>query len=393
MLLLSTSKYRRTIIMQTIYYGLVELQDKKTSKITHEITKISDSAILAACFLDNIINDNTITDKYEIKEHIIESDFIDKEYLEVFKLESSNSILINKLIPYILEYIKPIADDELHDILVEDGEDESFIQELLEVPTSDEPLPIFEFWDFIENYQHLPKSVIEDIIDEQIEKKSEVKFIKYCTEEDNIDIINSFSNSKEYLKYEYEVNEEIDINSHEELKYEDFDDSDFFEEANDSEVDPDTMVSINKGFIKLIVKEEWKEQLYFIKELYKRDDVFISIVSSQRESFGTFGQDNKEHIFSFIKDEMKEAQFHNSLKNEDFGFILTIRQFTKVMHKPEVPMKRVAMCFMNNDGIYPISKKETMDASLTCVKTGSKLNKEKDVQYIRFQKMLGHLDI
>jgi len=84
---------------------------------------------------------------------------------------------------------------------------------------------------------------------------------------------------------------------------------------------------------------------------------------------------------------------NSAFEDQNFGFIFTIRQFTNIMHKPNVPVKRVAMCWINNTGIFPISKKETTEAHMTCAETGIKLKKEQGVQFLGFKKMMGCLNI
>jgi hypothetical protein len=228
-----------------------------------------------------------------------------------------------------------------------------------------------------------------------------VFFKSLFLKKDNQQEIISFESSNDFKFYENEINEAIEFSlteeqineiislSDEELLYEDIDEDN--EETEESEINPEANIEMNEFFIKNNVGEKWDEQIDLLKNLYKRDDLFLTILSHYSGDFATFGEDNKHFILNFINDEIKNAQMSGDLEN--LNFALVIRQFTKIFYKNKTPEKRVAMCILNQDGIHPISKKDALKSSLTHPETGEKLKKEKGVHHISFQEMMKTLNL
>lgn len=155
-------------------------------------------------------------------------------------------------------------------------------------------------------------------------------------------------------------------------------------------MDKNTLINMNYSFANQSSKEKWIQQLTFLKELSLRDDLYITITG--KYNTGTFAQDNNEYILSFINQQFKEANANDD-NIEDLVFSVVIRQFTKIKNNKGIPQKRVAICIMKQDGIYPVSKEQTISASTTCYKTGKSLKPEKGVTYIGFEQMLEYLKI
>lgn len=134
----------------------------------------------------------------------------------------------------------------------------------------------------------------------------------------------------------------------------------------------------------------WMAQLQFLKLLVERDDLFITINSP--DEVGTFAHDNKQYLLAFINNEFKkENMVNNNLENLIFAVV--IRQFTDEKNKRNIPKKKIAMCCLKQNGVYPIKAKDALFAATTDFQTGNKIAKEKDVDYIDFTEMLKILNI
>lgn len=157
-----------------------------------------------------------------------------------------------------------------------------------------------------------------------------------------------------------------------------------------SKMDKNTLININYSFANQSSNEKWTQQLKFLKELSLRDDLYITINSNY--DIGKFANDNNEHLLSFMNQQFKISQA-NDCPLEDLIFSVVVRQFTNIKNNKNIPQKRVAICVLKQDGIYPVSKEQTISACTTCHKTGKLLKPEKGVTYIGFQKMLEYLGI
>lgn len=358
--------------MIDIYFGLIITKNKKTNKIKREITKITDSPYLAAYFLDEKIkkiksNKNLLIDYKNLEEELISYEFIEDLDFE-------------EKIPYNISFVEMTED--LKASMLESGLNESEIEELTNF--ENEGYYDVEFLEDLQFYKNQDESLINSVIEDFLldKENKKIDFIEFCNSEDYLMEIETFKNSKRYLHYKEDINNII---------IEEYEEEEFEEESNDS-IDPNSLVSLYSAQILNYTQGKWKEQLNFFKKLYERDDLFLSIVHTN-DSYGTFGNDNKQYLLSFIKQEIIEALDNNTFDNKKFGFIMTIRQFTNIMHKQNIPVKRVSMCYINNDGIFPISKKDIIIANSTCAMTGKKIKKEEGVQYVGFEKMLDYLNI
>lgn len=156
------------------------------------------------------------------------------------------------------------------------------------------------------------------------------------------------------------------------------------------QIELETVLKMNEKFIQNIVDEEWDSQIYLFREISKRNDLYTTILSFDGTQ-GTFANDNKEHLLNFIKEQFKKAKDNNCI--DKLFFSVAIRQFTDKKMSNGIPEKNVAMCAINKDGIIPFSKKEALEYSTTCYKTGKRLPKEKGVNYCSFNRMLENLNL
>ena len=359
--------------MINIYFGLIITKNKKTNKIKREITKITDSPYLAAYFLDERIkkiksNKNLLIDYKNLEEELISYEFIED---------------FEEKIPYNISFVEITEEykENFKVSMLESGLNESEIEELTDF--ENEGYYDVEFLEDLQFYKDQDESFINSVIEDFLSDKENKKidFIGFCNSEDYLMEIETFKNSKRYSYYKDDISNII----------EEYEEEEFEEESYDS-IDSDSLVSLYSAQILNYTQGKWKEQLNFLKKLYERDDLFLSILHTN-DSYGTFGNDNKQYLLSFIKQEIIDALENNTFDNKKFGFIMTIRQFTNIMHKPNIPVKRVSMCYINNDGIFPISKKDIIIANSTCAMTGKKIKKEEGVQYVGFEKMLDYLNI
>lgn len=155
-------------------------------------------------------------------------------------------------------------------------------------------------------------------------------------------------------------------------------------------MDKKTLINMNYAFANQNSEQKWIQQLTFLKELSLRDDLYITIMSPY--DAGTFAQDNNEHLLSFVNQQFKISQANDD-KLEDLFFSVVIRQFTNIKNNKNIPQKRVSICMIKQDSIYPASKEQTIAASTICSQTGKTLKPEKGVTYIGFEEMLGYLKI
>jgi hypothetical protein len=134
----------------------------------------------------------------------------------------------------------------------------------------------------------------------------------------------------------------------------------------------------------------WTAQLQFLKLLTDREDLYITINSP--DEVGTFANDNKQYLLSFIYNEFKKENMVND-NLDRLIFAVVIRQFTEELTNRNIPKKRVAMCCLKQNGVYPIKAKDALLAATTDFQTGNKIAKEDDVEYIDFKEMLQYLNI
>ena len=346
------------------------------------MTKVTDSAVLVACFIEQQLKEIELNPKFGFVNYNFECDKISKETID--SLNPKQPYLI-----YNAEIMQRSEEDSesFYDYLINEGVLE---EEALEASEGYmEPYVEIKFLDAISDFNDVPSDIIDEVLKGNLseENVNENSFMEYSPEADNSDLLKDFKNGVKYETYEYEINNVIELSKEEDFDYNVGD----AEECED--VDPDMLVSLYSAQMGELTKGKWSEQLSFFKDLYDREDLFISVVPTHNEDYGTFGQDNKEFLFSFVKNHIKEGIEEGAFEEQNFGFIFTIRQFTNIMHKPNVPVKRVAMCCVNSAGIFPISKKETTEANMTCAETGRKLKKEQGVHFVGFQKMMDYLDI
>lgn len=137
-------------------------------------------------------------------------------------------------------------------------------------------------------------------------------------------------------------------------------------------------------------KSLWTAQLQFLKLLVERDDLYITINSP--DEVGVFANDNKQYLLSFINNEFKKENMVNDNLN-NLILAVVIRQFTDELTDRNLPKKRIAMCCLKQNGVYPIKAKDALLAATTDFQTGNKIAKEDDVEYIDFKEMLKHLNM
>lgn len=140
--------------------------------------------------------------------------------------------------------------------------------------------------------------------------------------------------------------------------------------------------------LKPLLGEKWKEQLNLLKYFIDRTDLKLTVSSIELNEIGEFGQDNKNKLFEFIEYCLMKAENH---KIDKLTFSVIVRQFTDIFIEKTIPEKYVGACVLNEHGIFPLSKKDIMMASLICAETGKKLKKEKTVTYMSFNNLFQEL--
>jgi len=184
--------------------------------------------------------------------------------------------------------------------------------------------------------------------------------------------INNFINSKDYDDFDDLIQEAIDL-----------------KEFLSTEI-PELSSQEDQDFIlEKALGEEWKEQLELLKYFMQRSDLILTVSCIEIDEIGTFGNDNKENLLSFIGNCLMLAEDEEI---NPLSFSVIVRQFTDVYINKKIPEKNVGACIINEHGIFPLSKKDIMMASLTCAKTGKKLKKEENVTYMSFNNLLQELN-
>jgi hypothetical protein len=142
-----------------------------------------------------------------------------------------------------------------------------------------------------------------------------------------------------------------------------------------------------EGIIKFFNNDYYRHQIMFIKDLCLTDNINITVGSNlNKGKIETFNNTNKHHLLGLIQEEIFFAKIDESLKKLQFS--LTIRQFTKFIHKDDLHEQRVGQVIIREDGIYFISQKDCTEFCTTCPETGKNIGKEKAVTYIGFDKMI-----
>lgn len=137
-----------------------------------------------------------------------------------------------------------------------------------------------------------------------------------------------------------------------------------------------------------IFDEEWREQLNLLNYFIDRTDLFLTVSCIEIDENGTFGVDNSDQLLEFIEHCFIEAA---NYEIEPLSFSVIVRQYTDIYIAKNTPETNVGACIFNKHGIFPLSKKDIMAASLTCASTGRKIQKEKNVTYMSFNNLMKEL--
>lgn len=192
------------------------------------------------------------------------------------------------------------------------------------------------------------------------------------------DEITEFLKSSFYSDFEESINIAIELKD---CLSENIDDLNFENEECDSNIILETVLIPSLG-------ERWKEQLDLLKYFKNRTDLKLTVSCIEINKTVQFDQENKENLFEFIEYCLIVAE-NNGIEKLTLSVI--IRYFTDVYIDKSTPEKYVGACILNDHGIFGLSKKDIMMASLTCAETGKKLKQEKNVSYMSFDDLFQRL--
>jgi hypothetical protein len=176
----------------------------------------------------------------------------------------------------------------------------------------------------------------------------------------------------------------------------DFDPDNIFEDDDSDgseEINPDFYMTASSQYIIANSNhpDDWAKTIDLLEQLYQRNDLFITIMSTLTEYAATFSNDNKHYMLSFINNQIKNAQLKGVY--DDLGFSIVIRQFTKIKKSQGIPEKRVGMALLKKSHIHPLSKEDALSAMTQDPFTGQNQPKEEGVNCKSFQDMLKFLNI
>lgn len=137
-----------------------------------------------------------------------------------------------------------------------------------------------------------------------------------------------------------------------------------------------------------IFDEEWQEQLELLNYFIARNDLFLTVSCIEIDENGTFGVDNKDQLLDFMEYCLFTA---GNYEIESLSFTVIVRQYTDTYISKNTPETNVGACILNKYGIFPLSKKDIMAASLTCATTGRNIPKKKNVTYMSFNNLMKEL--
>ncbi len=249
-----------------------------------------------------------------------------------------------------------------------------------------------------QNIQELRKKYIDlmkknkdhiEYMEDMYPDKKYVYLIKYSYDD--------FSGLNDFLKDKnnyYHFLIELESNARESLKESLLEyDMDLDEEF--SEGDEEAQENLDDGTKKVLIEmyrnrflnnhKKWNPITIIIDQLLKRTDLYLTI-SSKNFDVGTFAEDNKHFIYSYLDNLLKKDN-----KNE---IVIFIRQFTSMnIPNTNIPYKRVSAVSLFNDN-YGFFDKEYLEYISRLNRfTGELMDKEEGVTYLDSEDMFRVLNI
>lgn len=142
-------------------------------------------------------------------------------------------------------------------------------------------------------------------------------------------------------------------------------------------------MDMNRSFFYLN-NPDWIEFANIIDQLLLRKDLYYIVENSKSKEQGTFGEDNKASLYSFLNNNLK---FY-----KDSEFLIIITQFTNIQAiDSNLPVKRAAAALFHSEGfnlIEPELVKETLNESRP-----DNLKNKNDLKCMHMNELLSFLKI
>lgn len=339
---------------------------------------------LISPFFDQIENAaGFFKDKKIVEKNIIFTDYI--------SINTSNRLMNTikqkgSLIP-IIRYELEIYEDGFYN-----SYEAAFINENYKKHSRDKDYFKKEFKKLIHSLNNNHNNISMDfyhLIEEEINFDENYLYFNYYKYKKNTDIdipnylndlLSSFYEQKNgisILPNEFDFPEDYEEDQEEELL-------DNYDEINfDKNFFNDFQMDMNRSFF-YMNHPEWREFASVIDQLLLRNDLYYIVENSASMQQGTFGEDNKSSLYSFL---------NNNLKfNPDSEFLIIITQFTNIQAiDSNLPVKRVAGAVFNKDGFNPINPnliKETLNDSRP-----DNLKNKNDLKSLSMEELLSFLKI
>ena len=170
--------------MKNIFYGMLKIENKKTEQIDYRITKIADSAFLAAYFVN-----------LEIEKIKLDENFYFINYELIYNEISENTI--EHLDPSYMYLFYRLKKKYKID---KNGKDLDYFFKL-------------KFSNDVINYKIIPKNVMNELLDPNLLDKSEYQdyFAEYHIEINNTVVLSNFMKSSQYLNYAPNINKIVKL--------------------------------------------------------------------------------------------------------------------------------------------------------------------------------------
>lgn len=350
--------------MKKLFFSYANFYDSETNQKTTIISDLTDSIEKSAYLL------------YKKMQHINNNEFDLNYGYHSFTNKELKSIKNHSLYIPIIRY-KFFKDDDFFDYDVFYGfklDKNQNIQELRK-----------KYIDLMKkNKDHI------EYMEEMYPDKKYVYLIKYS--HDDFSGLNDFLKDKNnyyHFLIESESNARESLNETLMELEMDFDDEEFeeSEEIEHEELDDSTKKVLIEMYRNRFLNnhKKWSSITILIDQLLKRTDLYLT-VSGKNVEVGTFAEDNKHFIYSYLDNLLKQDS-----KNQ---IVIFIRQFTSMnIPNTKIPYKRVSAVTLLKDNYGFFDKDYLENISRLNYETGELMDKEEGVTYLDSEDMLKILNI
>lgn len=135
----------------------------------------------------------------------------------------------------------------------------------------------------------------------------------------------------------------------------------------------------------LIHKNDFYDAINIIKELYKIDDIYVTIINNMNMEIGEFDENNKQYMLSYLNNQIEDL--NNSKQYDSLRFSILVKKYIDNFENI------VAMGIFDKNYVYSLPKKHAIEFNSKCLHTGIKFKKDKKTIYKNLKDLFIILEI